>query len=127
MAKFSLISVKFALVARDIAQTLQQFDLGTPQISSARDEALEWLAQRREDDLIRLAVIQSSPQEFVQSELYPVLAEAGSQVILLVDSLDEAARSTFPTLVMPFFTDDLEELVAQVAGSHKSGRSGGVS
>lgn len=127
MAQFSLISVNFALVARDIAYTLQQFDLGMPQVTPAREEAVAWLSQLAETDMVRLAVIQASPEDFVASDLYQRLAKAGSQVILLVDSLEEAARSTFPALVVPFFTEDLEALVAQLACAHKSGRSGGVS
>ncbi|MGY6706242.1 hypothetical protein [Roseinatronobacter sp.] len=115
MRKFSLINVSFALVARDIATTLRQFDLGTPQISPAAEDAVSWLTQRGQDDLVGLAIIQASPEEFVKSELYPLLDAAGSKVILLVDTFETAARSSFPSLVLPFFTEDLEALVQKIA------------
>ena len=124
MKKFSLINVSFALVARDIATTLRQFDLGVPEICHAADDAVSWLTQRDQDDLVRLAVIQASPQEFVKIELYPLLKAAGSQVILLVDNVEDAARSSFPSLCQPFFTEDLEAIVVRVASDQSSGRSG---
>lgn len=124
MKKYSLISVSFALVARDIATTLRQFDLGVPEICRASDDAVSWLSQRDQNDLVRLAIIQTSPEKFVKSELHAMLKAAGSQVILLVDTVDDAARSSFPSLVLPFFSEELEALVAQVAGNQSNGRCG---
>ncbi|MCC5961950.1 MAG: hypothetical protein JJU09_02385 [Rhodobacteraceae bacterium] len=126
MRGFSLVLVDFAVVARDIAVTLQQFDLGAPRISLAHDEAIGWMTSQDICRNIRLAVIQSSPDAFVRSELCTLLESAKSKVILLVENPDQAKASRFPCLTLPFFTEDLEALIEREFTLQSSGRSGGV-
>ncbi len=126
MRGFSLVLVNFAVVARDIAVTLQQFDLGVPRISLAHDDAIGWMSSEEVCQNIRLAVVQSSPDAFVSTELCAMLETAKSKVILLVESPDQAKASRFPCLTLPFFTKDLEALIQREFTPQSSGRSGGV-
>lgn len=124
MRSYCLVQVNFALVARDIAATLESARLGVPWISTQESDAVEWLSQRNPGERVRLAVVQASATEFLHSRLRKLLQQAGSKVILITDGIEQERTTECSVLNLPFFTADLEGLLADLFGPHSSGRSG---
>lgn len=123
MRSYCLVLVNLALVARDIATTLEGACLGVPWISTREAEAIEWLSQRNPKEKVRLAVVQSPAAEFLHSPLRQLLQQAGSKVILITDEIGQDRTPECSVLNLPFFTADLEGLLADLFGPHSNGRS----
>lgn len=127
MRSYCLVLVDLALVGRDIAVTLEQSGLGVPVISTHEADALERLSQLEPTGTVHLAVIQADVDTFTQSKLGALLLQAGSKIILINDGLAQTTVGTFPLLKLPFFTEDLEQMLVQMFGPYNRGRCGGAS
>ncbi|MBQ1203193.1 MAG: hypothetical protein IIX61_05235 [Loktanella sp.] len=107
-----LVFVNFSLVAKDVAATLKQMGLGEPLVVESEDDAVAKLSALKPDTAVKLAVVQASPAEFATSALREALERLGAQVVLLHDSVTADFPSPpYPMLSVPFFTDDLEQIV----------------
>jgi len=111
MNSFFLVFVNFSLVAKDVTATLKQMGLGDPLIASSEDDAVTLLASLDSGTAVKLAVVQASPAEFAVSALRDVLEKIGAEVVLLHDNM--VAEAPYPILSVPFFTDDLEQIVSR--------------
>ncbi|MGP9788840.1 hypothetical protein [Roseinatronobacter sp. NSM] len=112
-----LVFVNFSIVAKDVSTTLQHLGFGTPLIATTEAEALALMSEHAQGAALRLAVVQLSPDAFSQSPLRGVLEQHRAHVILLDGSpcSHSANRSRYPVLGLPFFTTDLQHLVAYFA------------
>lgn len=111
-----LVCVNFALVAKDVTATLQQKGMGRPLIALTQDEALAVLQNQANDCTLRMAVVQMPPALFVGSALQTMLKVLGVPVILLDDGpLPEPADMMYKILTLPFFTEDLEHILLDMA------------
>lgn len=111
-----LVFVNFSIVAKDVSTTLEQLGFGIPLIAASEAEALALMTDLAQGAAVRLAVVQLSPDAFSQSPLRMALEQRGAHVILLDDSSrqpDDGSR--YPVLGVPFFTKDLQQLVADFA------------
>ncbi|MFN3662910.1 hypothetical protein [Yoonia sp.] len=121
MNSFFLVFVNFSLVAKDVTATLEQMGLGDPLIAASEQDALSKLAALEQGMQVRLAVIQATPAVFAASALRNTLEMLGTKVVLLNDGIPrDNAGSPYPVLSLPFFTEDLEALVAQISDPPKA-------
>ncbi|MGY6695063.1 MAG: hypothetical protein ACXIUW_03410 [Roseinatronobacter sp.] len=108
-----LVLVNFSFVAKDVSATLEQLGHGTPLVPRAEAEALDLLKTLDPGAALRLAVIQCDPIGFATSALRLALEQRGTQIILLHDfAYPTVASIPYPILTLPFFTEDLEQIIA---------------
>lgn len=108
-----LVLVNFSFVAKDVSATLEQLGHGTPLVPRAEADALDLLNALDPGAALRLAVIQCDPIGFAKSALGLALEQRGTQIILLHDFAFPAATAfPYPVLTLPFFTEDLERVIA---------------
>lgn len=116
MTNCFLVSVNFALVAKDVAATLQQHDMGKPLIAATQPEAIAKLQALPQDHILRIAVVQMQPDLYAASPLNAILKSLGVPVVLLVDGpVPQTVDQICPVLPLPFFTEDLERALTTLA------------
>lgn len=108
-----LVFVNFSIIAKDVSTTLEQLGMGIPLIAASEAEALALMTDLAEGAALRLAVVQLSPEDFSISPLRDILEQRGAHVILLHDEVHVSETAPpYPVLAVPFFTEDLERMVA---------------
>jgi hypothetical protein len=112
MNPFFLVLVKFSLVAKDVTTTLKQLGMGNALIAETEEEAVRLLEELGAGSLLRVAVIQASPANFAASALRAALDRLGTRVVLVDEDESADQSSDYPVLTVPFFTDDLEQIVS---------------
>lgn len=128
MQKFFLVCVHVPLVAKDISTTLEQLGLGVPLVAESTDEAIGILTQLPPDADVAYALVQSAPEEFAASPLRTALDGLQAKTVLLHDNVPPADPAlSYPVLTLPFFTEDLEGVIASFRAPYKSGRCSGAS
>lgn len=113
MRDYFLVLARFGIVAQDIAATLEERGLGAPLISLKEEDALAQLSGLDPGAVLRMAVIQRDRDSDTQEALKDALKRAGCTIIWLENSPGATTDEADQVLPLPFFTEDLEQVLAR--------------